>query len=126
MARLQDKQLDDAISRATLRLLGEVGFERLSIAAVATQAGTARTSIYRRWPDKEALVLAAVRHEFANPVDEIDTGTLRGDLLGQAQTLADRLRSQAGVLSGLLIAIRDNGELGRLVGRASSNETAGS
>ncbi|MFC0106941.1 TetR/AcrR family transcriptional regulator [Kibdelosporangium aridum] len=115
MARPPDRQLDDAISRATLRLLGEVGFERLSIAAVATKAGTARTSVYRRWPDKKALVLAAVRHEFASPADEIDTGTLRGDLLAQARTLAERLGQHAGVLSGLLIAVRDNGELGRLV-----------
>ncbi|ONI86407.1 hypothetical protein ALI144C_10795 [Actinosynnema sp. ALI-1.44] len=115
MARPPDKDLDDAISRATLRLLGQVGFGRLSIAAVATSANTARTSVYRRWPDKEALVLAAVRHEFATPHATIDTGTLRDDLLAQARALAERLGQHAGVLSGLLTAIRDNGELGRLV-----------
>jgi AcrR family transcriptional regulator len=115
MPRPQDRNLDDAISRATLRVLGEVGFDRLSIATVATRAGTARTTVYRRWPDKAALVLAAVRHEFAGEPAEIDTGSLRGDLLAQARTLAGRLEQHADVLAGLLTAIRDNGELGRLV-----------
>ncbi|ALG11331.1 TetR-like C-terminal domain-containing protein [Kibdelosporangium phytohabitans] len=60
-------------------------------------------------------MLAAVRHEFATPHAEIDTGTLRDDLLAQATALTARLGQHAGVLSGLPIAIRDNGELGRLV-----------
>jgi AcrR family transcriptional regulator len=87
------------------------GFDRLSITGVAARAKTARTSVYRRWPDKTSLVVHAVRHSL--PVSEVDadTGGLRGDLLAQARGLAAR----AEVVPGLVVAVRDNGELGALV-----------
>jgi AcrR family transcriptional regulator len=117
MARPSDKQLDAAISRATLELLGEIGFDALTISGVATRAGTTRTAVYRRWPDKAALALAAVRHSFASSagVLHIDTGSLRSDLLAHARILASQVTGQAAVLAGLLTLIRDNGELGELV-----------
>ncbi|GAB3895387.1 TetR/AcrR family transcriptional regulator [Kibdelosporangium lantanae] len=111
MARPADKALDQAIARATLELLGEVGFDRLSIAGVATRAKTARTSVYRRWPDKTALVVHAVRHSLPLSEVDTDTGGLRGDLLAQSRSLAAR----AEVVPGLVVAVRDNGELGALV-----------
>lgn len=49
-----------AILDATLRLLGEVGYDQLTIDAVAARAGSSKTTIYRRWPDKSALVCAAL------------------------------------------------------------------
>jgi AcrR family transcriptional regulator len=118
MARKLDPELDAAIAAATLQLLGEVGFDRLSIAAVATRAGTARTSIYRRWPDKTALVVAAVKAELGDPRSPkvADAGSLRDDLLAHATRLAARMGDmRTTVLSGLLTAIRDNAELGALV-----------
>lgn len=112
MARPADRALDEAISRATLELLAEIGFDRLTISGVATRARTARTSVYRRWPDKTALVVAAVRHSLsASEVDSVDTGSLRGDLLAQSGLLAAR----AEILPGLVVAIRDSGPLGALV-----------
>ncbi|WP_163568500.1 TetR/AcrR family transcriptional regulator [Fodinicola feengrottensis] len=116
MGRTQDPDLDAAIGTATLELLGEIGFDRLSIAAVATRAGTARTSIYRRWPDKTSLVMAAIREALTGPDGIDDTGTLRGDLIVHARALANRL--EPGILAGLLTALRDNADLGTLV-RAS-------
>lgn len=118
MARKLDPELDTAIAAATLQLLGEVGFDRLSIAAVASRAGTARTSIYRRWPDKTALVVAAVKAELGDPrrPKAVDTGSLRDDLLAHATRLAARMGNmRTTVLSGLLTAVRDNAELGALV-----------
>jgi AcrR family transcriptional regulator len=49
-----------AILDATLQLLGEVGYDQLTIDAVAARAGSSKTTIYRRWPDKSALVCAAL------------------------------------------------------------------
>ncbi|MCS0599717.1 TetR/AcrR family transcriptional regulator [Streptomyces sp. LP11] len=49
-----------AIISATHTLLREVGYEQLSIDAVAARAGASKTTIYRRWPDKRSLVCAAL------------------------------------------------------------------
>ncbi|ORW41783.1 hypothetical protein AWB90_21200 [Mycobacterium paraense] len=71
-----------AILDATLQLLGEVGYDQLTIDAVAARARSSKTTIYRRWPDKSSLVCAAlisasVRHP------ELPAGgtSLREDLL---------------------------------------------
>lgn len=117
MARPSDKQLDAAINRATLELLGEVGFDALTIGQVATHAETTRSAIYRRWPDKTALVTGAVRHLLSTPAGAVeeDTGSLRSDLLTQARGLAARLANEMAILAGLLTALRENSEIGALV-----------
>jgi AcrR family transcriptional regulator len=117
VARPSDKQLDAAINRATLALLGELGFDALTIGQVATRAATTRSAIYRRWPDKTALVEGAVRHLLNTPAGDVeeDTGSLRSDLLTHARGLAGRLAGEVAVLAGLLAALRDNSDLGALV-----------
>jgi AcrR family transcriptional regulator len=68
-----------AILQATLELLAEVGFERMSIDAIASRAGVGKTTIYRRYNSKEELVADAIeslREEVVIP----DTGTLWGDI----------------------------------------------
>ena len=52
--------IDDAVLDATLRRLARDGFIGLSLASVAGDAGTSRPAIYRRWPDKESLVVDAI------------------------------------------------------------------
>jgi AcrR family transcriptional regulator len=74
--RGRSKKLDAAIAEATLRLLGTVGPGQVSIDAVAREVGCSRSSIYRRYPTKESLIMAAARTQFASP------GTpAEGDLL---------------------------------------------
>lgn len=58
--RPRDATIDDAVLDATLRGLARDGFAGLSIASVAAEAGTSRPAIYRRWPDKESLVVDAI------------------------------------------------------------------
>ncbi|MEK8174383.1 helix-turn-helix domain-containing protein [Streptomyces sp. M19] len=60
--RPRDTSRDLAILDATLSLLTEVGYEQLSMEAVASRSGAAKTTIYRRYRDKAALVAAAVEH----------------------------------------------------------------
>lgn len=71
-----------AILDATLQLLGEVGYDQLTIDAVATRAGSSKTTIYRRWPDKSALVCAAlIDASERHPDLPVGATNLRDDLL---------------------------------------------
>jgi AcrR family transcriptional regulator len=62
-------------------LLASEGFERLTVEGVAASAGVGKATIYRRWPSKLALVLAAVRELSAHPLPELTTGRTREDLV---------------------------------------------
>ncbi|MFI6006797.1 TetR/AcrR family transcriptional regulator [Streptomyces sp. NPDC051366] len=70
-----------AIFDATLELLAERGYDGLTIEAVARTAGVNKTTIYRWWPSKPALVRATVLHARALDISVPDTGSLRGDLV---------------------------------------------
>jgi AcrR family transcriptional regulator len=68
-----------AMLKATLELLAEVGFDAMSIEAIATRAGVGKTTIYRRYSGKEELVADAIeslRQDVVIP----DTGNLWSDL----------------------------------------------
>lgn len=58
--RPRDAAIDDAVLDAALLRLARDGFAGLSLAAVAVDAGTSRPAIYRRWPDKESLIIDAI------------------------------------------------------------------
>lgn len=58
--RPRDAAIDDAVIDATLHRLARDGFAGLSLASIAADAGTSRPAIYRRWPDKESLVIDAI------------------------------------------------------------------
>jgi AcrR family transcriptional regulator len=58
--RPRDPAIDDAVLDETIRQLARDGLAALSLAAVAAAAGTSRPAIYRRWPNKEALVVDAI------------------------------------------------------------------
>jgi AcrR family transcriptional regulator len=70
-----------AIRDAVLEELAEHGYGRTSVEAVARRAGVGKAAIYRRWPAKLDLVIAAVSSAAVRPDDLQDTGSLRGDVL---------------------------------------------
>jgi AcrR family transcriptional regulator len=73
---------EEQILATTLRLLAEVGYDRLTMDAVATAAKASKATLYRRWTSKADLVVDAVSRAKACPAPSVvDTGTLRGDLL---------------------------------------------
>lgn len=83
---------DEAIMTATIELAGEVGIHGMSMDELASRAGVSKASIYRRWSSKEALVLDALRGAMS-PLDNVNTGSLRGDLdlyLGELVERFDR------------------------------------
>ena len=78
---------DEAILGATVELFAELGFEGVSIEAVAEQAGVAKSTVYRRYPTKIDLVMAAWGHCSPQADGPIDTGGIDGDLLVAAHRL---------------------------------------
>ncbi|SDS35942.1 DNA-binding transcriptional regulator, AcrR family [Friedmanniella luteola] len=107
--RPRDVTVDAAVLRATQDLLLEQGFDRLSVEGVAARAGVAKATIYRRWPGKTALVVAAVAELYHVPPVP-DTGDLREDLLACGRTYVHQGRTQA-VLAGLMTAMVHEDEL---------------
>lgn len=77
--RPRDARAGQAIIEATQQLLGDVGYDALSIEGVAERAGVGKATIYRRWGGKEVLVMAAVEALYEH-VELRDTGDLRADL----------------------------------------------
>ncbi len=77
--RPRDPGADVAILEAARGLLGEFGYDRLTIEGVAERAGVAKTTIYRRFPSKVELVTAAI-DELRPPGLFPDTGSLASDL----------------------------------------------
>jgi AcrR family transcriptional regulator len=58
--RPRDPQIDAAVLRATLAVLDQSGYGRLTLEQVARRAGTTKPAIYRRWRGRQRLVLAAL------------------------------------------------------------------
>jgi AcrR family transcriptional regulator len=92
----------------TLRLLQEHGYDRLTLDAVATTARASKATVYRRWPTKAELVLAAfiegIRHTAVPP----DTGTLRGDLLHLGEVICQQAHQHAGTMRAVLVELSRN------------------
>ena len=80
------------------------GFGRLSVEGVASLAGVGKATIYRRWGNKLALVLAAVGELSAHPLPEVTTGSTRDDLVALLGHVIDALTTTiAGrILPGLI------------------------
>ena len=68
------------IFQATLEVLDDVGYDLLTMDAVASRAKASKATLYRRWKSKPELVVAAIMAYKGESVVP-DTGTLRGDLL---------------------------------------------
>jgi AcrR family transcriptional regulator len=80
--RRRGEQLERELLDAAWDELAEIGFANLTMESVAARAKTGIAVLYRRWPSKDDLVLAAIAHYGrTRPVDIPDTGSLRGDLL---------------------------------------------
>src|SRR6478672_5992627 len=103
---------DAAIRDATLALLLEVGYDRLSMDAVAARAKASKATIYRRWPGKQELVLDAVRARGPGLVVTEDTGSLRGDLMATYRSaIHGSAADDADLIAGVLRAMRTTPEL---------------
>ncbi len=89
----------------TLRLLQEHGYERLTVDAVAGAARASKATVYRRWPSKAELVLAAFIDGIRQVAVPPETGTLRGDLLQIGETICQQGRQHAGTIRAVLAEV---------------------
>ena len=103
---------DQAILDATLRMLGIHGVAGLTIEGVAAEAGVGKTTIYRRWPTKTELILAAIS-DLVPRGDPPDTGTMAGDMAALAETQRKRLAGSglAGIVPRVLAESMSDPEL---------------
>lgn len=92
LGRPRDARVDGAVMEAARALLAEKGFAGTTVEAIASRAGVGKATIYRRWPTREALLLAVTTAELPD-IPTPDTGDLRQDLLLVFTALAEQIRT---------------------------------
>jgi len=117
--RPRDPEADRAILQATIELLGEEGYEGLSIEGVAARAGVGKTTVYRRWPSKEPLVVDAIGR-CKSPEDPAPTRadeSTRDALVRVLNhfTRAMELSESGRMMAGLIVEMSHNPELAEAV-----------
>ena len=106
---------EQAILDAALELIREVGYDRLSMDALAERAHAGKATIYRRWTGKAQVVTEAIRRrKSAHEVDP-DTGSLRGDLLDALGHTCASLSLDEAIVAGVMSAMRTDPELASLM-----------
>lgn len=91
-----------------MQLLREVGYEALTMPAVAARARCSTATLYRLWNGKPGLVVAALRHHQPEPQVDADTGTLRGDLRAVVSQIIRAAPADHELMAGLAhAALRD-------------------
>src|SRR5260370_33443705 len=83
--RPADPGIDNRVLTAALTVYGEVGWAGFTLDAVARRAPVGKAALYRRWPTKEDLLLAALEHLAEPPGDEADPADLRGCLIAMTE-----------------------------------------
>ena len=97
---------------AVLDLLREVGYEGLTMEAVAARTRCSKATLYRQWTGKPELVAKALRHQKPVSFERIDTGSLRGDFMALIAQLDDhRVAEDTALIRGLAHASYTHPEL---------------
>ena len=99
---------------ATVEVVAELGYDRLTMDAVATAAKASKATLYRRWSTKAELVVDAIsRAKGACPMPEdVDTGSLRGDLIALSCVEGGFTSEMPmSVMAGLLTALHRDADL---------------
>ncbi|NIK56261.1 AcrR family transcriptional regulator [Kribbella shirazensis] len=104
---------EEEILDATVAVVAEIGYDRLTMDAVATAAKASKATLYRRWSTKAELVVDAISRAKGCPLPEdVDTGSLRGDLISMScgdGGFTDELPMS--VIAGLLTALHRDDDL---------------
>jgi AcrR family transcriptional regulator len=95
--RARGESIAEAVLERTLEELATVGVAQLNIDRIARAADVNKTSVYRRWPTREALIAAALERVLGQlSLQQRDTGSLRGDLRFLGESVADFLAQPVG------------------------------
>lgn len=111
--RARDPEVNEAILAATMDLLAEIGYARLTMDQVAVRARVGKASAYLRWPNKVALVAEAIQHRAAVVPDVPDTGSLREDMRTFLRALLRSKSAAQRALAAVTGEIASNPELAK-------------
>ena len=111
---------EEAILDASMRLVGELGYEAVTVDRIAARAGASKATMYRRWPGGKPELVAAALRRAAETDGAIlpDTGSVRGDVAAAVDGIVDAVVGADGGpslvgLSGALLAHSDLRDLVR-------------
>ncbi|WP_067722751.1 TetR/AcrR family transcriptional regulator [Nocardia yamanashiensis] len=93
-----------AVLAATIDELAEQGYAAFAVENVAKRAGVHKTTVYRRWPERDGLIADALSESVTTDIAIPDTGALEDDLRQLARGLVSWVKSPGGqaVLAVLL------------------------
>jgi AcrR family transcriptional regulator len=112
--RPRDSSIDEAVLSAALHQLATVGYEAMSLVAVAEQAGTTRQALYRRWENKADLATAAIA-SMSNADQRPDTDDCYHDLVVELRAFRLGVGRENGVsLVGTMLQASVDRDLARL------------
>jgi AcrR family transcriptional regulator len=109
--RPRDERASQAIVDAALRQFVQVGYARMSMESVASEAKVARTTVYRRYQDKADLVTAAIAQSMAAVVPSITSADPRADLVRFLQEFDQRFGEHCVEILGTLLGARQDPRL---------------
>ncbi|MDN6968011.1 TetR/AcrR family transcriptional regulator [Oenococcus sp. UCMA 17063] len=121
--RRRGEKLENAILTAAWEQLNKVGYKDLTITEVASLAGTNKTTIYRRWPNKSLLVIGTFSKFIPRPKIQIpDSGNLREDFIELFEQLVNQLELlTGGKFEGLLLDRLRDVSIDKVFGRVDEN-----
>jgi len=104
----------EAVLNAAFAELGDKGYDGFSMEAVAQRSGVHKTTVYRRWPTRDALVVDALdsrSDRYASPI--LDTGSLGGDMRAFGEDVFAKLTAPHGkaMLKSLVAAVDESPEV---------------
>jgi AcrR family transcriptional regulator len=108
--RHRSQAADDAILGAALDLLRAHGYRGLTMSAVIERSGVSSATLYRRWPTKQALVVAALRTITADACPS-DTGSLAGDLEVLVKRIAKAIAGRDSLYGALAAEVPEDDEV---------------
>lgn len=109
--RMTDERWVEVLT-AALDVMREVGYEALTMDAVAVRAHCSKATLYRIWRGKPQMIGAALYATRRVDIGAIDTGTLRGDLLALCGQLVADVQRDTALLTALAHAVLIDPELG--------------
>lgn len=105
----------DEIRRIVVDLVARQGYDGVTTDGIVAAARASKSTIYRRWPSKAALVVDAVRENISILAEPADTGELRSDLIALLSTIAEGLERDGDLLVALLDGARRHDDVRKIV-----------
>lgn len=110
--RPRDEDARSRILQASLEALEDLGYPGVTCDAIAERAGASKSTIYRWWPHKEAVMLEALREAVAQELPFPDTGSLKGDIRIQLHNFTKLLTGPRGrVFQGIIAAAQGDSKV---------------